>query len=181
MLADYRRFSSPKQIHNHCKMYFDAIQRAQIYNNMLSKFEKTQFKPYLTSRTFFNRFPNAHAMFWLDVDNPTQTATLHTGECIHITPKTTDKKGVNQMKIDGGWFSFNTVGEAMRHYKVNKLSCELTTCLYCKPLEAFPEISMARLDVTTPRTGCDIKIKELEVLDTKSSYRRLLSKLLGPR
>ena len=118
-------------------------------------------------------------MFWLDVDLATQTTTLHRGKCIHIEPLATDRKGINEMRIDGGWFSFDTIGEAMRFYKVNKLSGEVASCLLCKPLESFDEVSMAKLDVRAPRTGCEIYLKEIEVLDTKSKYSQLLSRLIN--
>jgi hypothetical protein len=130
--------------------------------------------------TFFDIQSLLTGMFWLEVDNSTQTATLHRGECIHITPKETDRKGINQMRTDGGWFSFESIGEAMR-FKVKRLSGEINYCLLCKPLDHLEDVSMARLDITVPRTGCETCVKEVEVVDTKSSYRRLLSKLLGSK
>jgi hypothetical protein len=129
--------------------------------------------------TFFNNLSFFTGMFWLEVDNSTHTATLHRGECIHIAPEETDRKGINQMRTDGGWFSFESVGEAMRFFKVKRLSGEINYCLLCRPLDHLEDVSMARLDVTAPRTGCETCVKEVEVVDTKSSYRRLLSKLLG--
>jgi hypothetical protein len=118
-------------------------------------------------------------MFWLDVDLAAQTTILHTGDCVHIEPKTTERKGVNEMRVDGGWFSFETIGEAMRFYKVMKLSSEVASCLLCRPLDRLGEVSIAKLDIRTPRTGCDACVSEVEVVDTKSNYRRLLSRLLG--
>jgi len=129
--------------------------------------------------TFFNNLSTPHRMFWLEVDNASHTAILHRGECIHIAPKETDRKGVNEMKEGGGWFSFESVGEAMRSFKVKRLSGEINYCLLCKPLDHLEDVSMARLDITVPRTGCEACVKEVEIVDTKSSYRRLLSKLLG--
>ena len=120
-------------------------------------------------------------MFWLDVDNSTLTATLHKGECIHIAPEETDRMGMNQLRTDGGWFSFESVGEAMRFFKVKRLSGEINYCLLCRPLDHLEDVSMARLDITAPRTGCEACVKGVEVVDTKSSYRRLLSKLLGSK
>ena len=125
---------------------------------------------------FFNNFLNFHGMFWLEVDSITQTATVHRGECIHITPKETDRKGLNEMRVDGGWFSFESVGDAMRFFKVKKLSGEINYCLLCKPLDHLEDVSMARLDVTAPRTGCEACIKEVEVVDTKSRYKVILQK-----
>ena len=120
-------------------------------------------------------------MYWLDVDLVSNTTTLHTGECVRIEPKPKESKGVNEMRVDGGWFSFDTIGEAMRFTKVTKLSGDVASCLLCRPLDHLSDVSMARLDVMTPRTGCDAAVKEVEVLDTKSNYRRLLSRLLGER
>jgi hypothetical protein len=118
-------------------------------------------------------------MFWLDVDLLTQTATLHRGECILIVPKTTKQKGVNEIRADGGWFTFESAGEAMRFHKDKRLSGDVKTCLLCRPLDHLKDVAMAGLDISTPRTGCDACGTRVEVLDTKSSYRRLLSKLLG--
>jgi hypothetical protein len=120
-------------------------------------------------------------MFWLDIDTPAQMATLHRGECIHVTPKATERKGVNEMRADGGWFSFKSVGEAMRFHKTKRLSGEVKSCLYCKPLDHISDVAMAGLDISTPRTGCEACGTRVEVLDTKSNYRRLLDRLLGDR
>jgi hypothetical protein len=117
-------------------------------------------------------------MFWLDVDLVSGAATLHKGDCLHIEPKATEQKGVNEMRTDGDWFSFDSIGEAMRFFKVKRLSVEVTYYLLCRPLDNLWEVSMASLDVRTPKTGCDI-CTIVEVVDTKSSYRRLLSRLLG--
>ena len=119
-------------------------------------------------------------MFWLDVDLAMHTATLHTGKCIHIDPMDTDRKGLNEMKIDGGWFNFESVGEVMRFFKVKKMNGEVAACLLCKPLNEIGDITMAQLDISTPKTGCDACIKEVGVVDTKSSYRHLLNRLLDP-
>ncbi|MCX6648639.1 MAG: hypothetical protein NTV61_04540 [Candidatus Bathyarchaeota archaeon] len=120
-------------------------------------------------------------MFWLDVDLPTQTATLHRGECIHIEPKATDRRGVNEMRAEGGWFSFESAGEAMRFHKTKRLSGDVKTCLLCRPLDHLEDVAMAGLDISTPRTGCEACATKVEVLDTKSSYRRLLDRLLGSK
>ena len=90
-------------------------------------------------------------MFWLDVDLASHTTTLHTDECVHIEPKPNERKGVNEMRVDGGWFSFDTIGEAMRLYKVKKLSGEVASCLLCRPHDHLSDVSMARLDVMTPK------------------------------
>ena len=120
-------------------------------------------------------------MYWLDIDEVSHTATLHTSDCIHIKPQTTERKGVNELQQDGAWFSFNSVSEAMRFYKTKRLSGEVTECLLCRPLSHINEVFMAKLDIHSLRTGCDACVTEVKIVDTKSTYRRLLSKLLGPR
>jgi hypothetical protein len=120
-------------------------------------------------------------MFWLDIDLKAQTATLHRADCIHIKPEATANKGVNEMRADGGWYSFSSVGEAMRFHKKQRLSGEVQSCLLCKPLDHIGDVTMAGLDINAPRTGCDACGTHVEVLDTKSSYRRLMDRLLGPK
>jgi len=80
-------------------------------------------------------------MFWVDVDLLAQTATLHRSECVHVFPKATDRRGVNEMKSDGGWFSFNSAGEAMRFHKVKRLSGDVKACIYCKPLDHLDDVA----------------------------------------
>jgi len=82
------------------------------------------------------------------------------------------------MRADGDWFSFNSIGEEKRFFKVNRLNGLVRSCLLCKPLNRLSQVSMASLDVKTPRAGCDT-YTVVEVVDTKSNYRRLLSRLLG--
>lgn len=120
-------------------------------------------------------------MFWLDVDLLRGVATLHRGECIHIEPNSTEHKGRNEIKVDGGWFLFDSVGEAMRFHKTRRFSGEVNMCLLCRPLSHLQDVSMAELDISTPRTGCDACTTRVEVLDTKSSFRRLLDKIVGEK
>lgn len=120
-------------------------------------------------------------MFWLDVDLPAGKATLHRGECVHIQPEANDVKGVNEMRAEGGWFSFESAGEAMRFYKTKRLSGDVMACLLCKPLDHLGNVDVATLDVKTPHTGCDACGTPVEVMDTKSTYRRLVDKLLGSK
>jgi hypothetical protein len=120
-------------------------------------------------------------MFWLDVDLKAGTTTLHREDCLHIKPEATEAKGLNEMRADGGWFNFPSVGEAMRFYKVQRLSGEVQACLYCKPLDHIGEVSMAKLDVNVPRTGCEACGTSIKVMDTKSNYRSLVERLLGEK
>ncbi len=118
-------------------------------------------------------------MFWLNVDLPTQTATLHRENCIHVEPKETDLKGINKKKVDGGWFSFPSVGEAMRFHKVQRLSGEVQACQHCGPLDQIADVTAAKLDISIPRTGCDACGTGVKVGDRKS--KSIFERLLGEK
>lgn len=120
-------------------------------------------------------------MFWLDVDLPSGTATLHRSDCLHISPKASERKGVNEMRADGGWFSFDSAGAAMRFYKVKRLSGEVNACLLCKPLDHIDGVEAASLDIKTPLTGCAACGTRVDVMDTKSTYKRLVDRLMGQK
>jgi len=118
-------------------------------------------------------------MFWLDVDKPTKTATVHRDECVHAVPGGGEQKGVNEMRRDGGWFSFDSVGEAMRFHKEQQLTGRVIMCSHCEPLSQLAPEPMAKLNVRTVNTGCDFDARELEITDTKSQWRRLTERLLS--
>lgn len=119
-------------------------------------------------------------MYWLDADKPTETATVHRDECIHAVPEGGEHKGVNKMHRDGGWFSFDSVGEAMRFHKERRLTGKVVMCGVCTPLSQHSPEPMAKLKVRSVKTGCDLA-SEIEVTDTKSQWRRLTEKLRGRR
>lgn len=115
-------------------------------------------------------------MYWLDVDKAAETSTVHRGECIHAVPDARGNKGVNEMLRDGGWFSFPSVGEAMRFHKERRLTGRVTMCSVCEPLSDHAPEPTAKLGVRIAKTGCD-HATELMVTDTKSQWRRLTEKL----
>ena len=117
-------------------------------------------------------------MFWLDVDKPTKTATVHRDECVHAVPECGEHKGVNEMLRDGGWLSFDSVGEAMRLHKERRLTGKIVMCSVCTPLSQHSPEPMEKLKVRSVNTGCDLT-SELEVTDTKSQWRRLTEKPPG--
>jgi len=61
------------------------------------------------------------------------------------------------MHADGGWFSFGSIGEAVRFLKVKRVTVEVGSCLLCRPFNRFGEVLMSRLNVRKPRTGCDAR------------------------
>jgi hypothetical protein len=117
-------------------------------------------------------------MFWLDVDKPTETSTVHRDECVHAVPIAGEHEGVDDMLRDGGWFSFDSVGEAMRFHKERRLTGRVAVCGVCEPLREYSPEPMAKLNVRSVKTGCDL-VTELEITETKSQWRRLTEKLLG--
>ena len=117
-------------------------------------------------------------MFWLDEDKPSKTATVHRDECVHGVPEGVEHKGINEMLKDGGWFSFGSVGEAMRFHKESRLPGKLVMCSFCTPLGQRSPEPMAKLDIKSIKTGCDLG-SEIKVTDTKSQWKRLIENLRG--
>ncbi len=51
-------------------------------------------------------------MFRVNVDKPTKKCTIHKEECRWVLRKETSYKGIGEIKRDGGWFGFASIGEA---------------------------------------------------------------------
>ena len=71
-------------------------------------------------------------MVWVNVDKPTKKLTMHTNlSCIYVLKKKeTPFKGIEELKRDGGWFSFNNEDEAHIYCTdiINKKGYKLTIC-----------------------------------------------------
>ena len=117
-------------------------------------------------------------MYWLDVDKTTETSTVHRDTCVHAVPDASTHKGVNEMLGDGGWFSFDSLGDAMRFHKLSRLTGRVEMCGVCGPLGDHSPEPMAKLGVRSIKTGCD-HATTLTVTDTKTRWRRLTEKLSG--
>jgi hypothetical protein len=51
--------------------------------------------------------------YWLNVDRPTQSCRLHSGECGYaIRREATPLKGVGRLLRDGGWLKFRSPSDA---------------------------------------------------------------------
>ena len=130
-------------------------------------------------------------MFWLDIDFKTGKNTVHRDSCVHSVPENSTSKGTNEICEDGGWFSFHTVGEAVRYSKVNKISGLVEYCKHCAPLKSMTPEPRAALGVKITATGCaacgkcaygqDSKPDAVEVTDTKTIASRLSRRLFGNR
>lgn len=82
------------------------------------------------------------------------------------------------MREGCGWFSFGSVGEAMRFHKEQRLTGTVVMCSICDPLNRLTE-PMAPLKVQTVNTWCDTDSTELVITDTKSHWKRLARRLFG--
>jgi hypothetical protein len=72
-------------------------------------------------------------MFWLNVDNPTKMWKLHKESCRYGEPHDTSLKGIGKMKQDGGWFKFDSYGEAYKFYQKNGSNGIWQPCKFCNP------------------------------------------------
>jgi hypothetical protein len=130
-------------------------------------------------------------MFWLDVDYKSGKNTVHRDNCVHSVPENNPSKGTNALEEMGGWFSFPTVGEAVRYVKVNRISGVVEHCKYCEPINSMTPEPRAALGLKATATGCAAcgkcptgqgsKPETVEITDTKTIASRLARKLFGSR
>ena len=84
--------------------------------------------------------------------------------------------------------AFQTVGEAVRYLKTNRINGVIEHCHYCKPTKKFNPEPAASLGVEIVPTGCDsmsldspLMQKPVGATETKSIGKRLFEKLFGSR
>jgi hypothetical protein len=70
-------------------------------------------------------------MYLLNIDNPTRSCTLHEANCNFVLLRDTNRKGVEKMLSDGGWFGFNSKEEALAEYENNYPKFKLKKCEKC--------------------------------------------------
>ena len=130
-------------------------------------------------------------MFWLDLDYKSGINTVHRDNCVHSVPENKPSKGMNELGEEGGWFSFPTVGEAVRYVKINKLSGLTEHCKFCAPIITMTPEPRAALGLKAQATGCAMCGKyspaqesepaPIEITDTKTIASRIRRKLFGSR
>ena len=130
-------------------------------------------------------------MFWLNMDFKTGKNTVHRDICIHSVPENNALKEVNEIGKEGGWFSFQSVGEAVRYIKTNKISGLIQHCEYCTPLKSMSPEPRATLGIKSTATGCaacgkcaskqESLPESFKITDTKSIASRLNRKIFGNR
>ena len=69
-------------------------------------------------------------MYWLNVDRPTNTCTLHQADCSYVHGPTAFK-GDNEEARDGGWFSFDTRREAEAFHRSERSHMKYRECSIC--------------------------------------------------
>jgi len=127
-------------------------------------------------------------MFVMDVDYKSGSNTLHREECVHAVPDNSRDKAIGKLGEGGGWLSFTSPGEALRWLKENRVRGLIVHCRQCAPLSTMTPEPVAKLNINLPKTGCDACTSadcgcstEMEVTDTKSQYKRLVSRFLGDK
>lgn len=60
-------------------------------------------------------------MFWVNIDKPTKKCVIHREECPWVdwvkNEARPEFKGIEELKRDGGWFSFDSMGKAENYYE----------------------------------------------------------------
>lgn len=130
-------------------------------------------------------------MFWLDVDLKSGRNTVHMDDCVHSVPENKPSKGMSEMGDDGGWFSFPSMGEAVRYTKVNRINGLIVFCPHCKPTQSMTPEPRAKLGLKTTALGCaacgkctmgqSSEPERMQITDTKTIASRLTRKLFGSR
>ena len=72
-------------------------------------------------------------MFWVNVDLRWRIWKLHRGECRYCKPKESAWKGINDMKLYGGWFNFQELSEARDYYEKHGPEDIWQPCKKCQP------------------------------------------------
>lgn len=86
------------------------------------------------SISFFRFHVPVDAMgYWVNVDMSTRIAKLHRETCIWCKPHDQISKGVNEMSSSGGWFRFESPGEAERYCRELDPDLLWSPCRFCRP------------------------------------------------
>jgi len=77
---------------------------------------------------------NIHGEYWVNVDKPTKTCTIHVKGCEYENRKReTEYKGISKLKRDGGWLAFDSLESAQvyckEHWVTRKFQVISHNCL----------------------------------------------------
>lgn len=125
-------------------------------------------------------------MYVMDVDYKSGQNTLHREDCVHAVPDNSPDKAVGKLGEGGGWLRFTSPGEALRWLKQNRVRGLIVHCRQCAPLSTMTPEPVAKLSVSLLKTGCDAAdgcgcSTTMDVTDTKSQYKRLVTRFLGDK
>ena len=69
--------------------------------------------------------------YWLNIDFPSKTVTLHKDSCMLCKPYEQKNKGVNKLLPNGGWYDFKTIEAAKALYEKYYDSFRWHECKRC--------------------------------------------------
>ena len=69
--------------------------------------------------------------YWVNIDYTKKTYKIHKKECKFCNPEQSRTKGINKLKIGGGWFSFGTLEDAKEYYKSINNKINIVYCKIC--------------------------------------------------
>lgn len=72
-------------------------------------------------------------MYWLNIDYSTSICKLHKESCRYCTPNPTVMKKVNEIGLNGGWFSFEKPENAKEYFDKREGERIWQPCKVCKP------------------------------------------------
>jgi hypothetical protein len=71
--------------------------------------------------------------YWLNIDFPSRYVMLHKESCIFCRPHEQKNKGVNEIRLNGGWYEFKSMEAAETYYEMHYTSFRWNKCKRCSP------------------------------------------------
>lgn len=70
-------------------------------------------------------------MFWINIDKPTKTVTIHSDTCKYVVKKETKYKGIERERRDGGWYTIDSTIDAQQFYYYSYPHFQRKICANC--------------------------------------------------
>jgi len=71
-------------------------------------------------------------MFWMNIDKPTKTITIHSNTCKYVVKKETKYKGIERERRDGGWYLIDSTLESQQFYHYSYPHFDRKRCGSCQ-------------------------------------------------
>jgi len=71
-------------------------------------------------------------MFWINIDKPTKTITLHSDSCKYVLKEETKFKGIERERRDGGWYAIDSTIESQQFFHYIYPHFERKECGVCR-------------------------------------------------